>query len=298
MNRISLRLSVCAVRFLLIAVEVLFYGTMERLLDLLLRRDSTVPLDRAALELATIEFPELDIDGFLGVLDSYAAELGARVAGLDGRGYIRAANHYLFEELGFRGNAADYYNPRNSCLNEVLTARTGIPITLSVVYIEIARRLDRCVAGIGLPGHFVVRYDDGLYSVFVDPFHGGNLLAPEQCYTLARDVAGIETDPDPHWLEPVTKRDILTRMLRNLAVAYASQSLNDKGVAALNLLIRANPDSAEEYRQRGVLQMRAGRLTAAKDDLTRYLELARSAPDRDQVREQIQSIQHWLASLN
>jgi len=271
---------------------------MDRLLDLLMGRDASVQLDRAALELATIEFPELDIEGFVGVLDSYAAELRERVIDADGPAYIREANRYLFEELGFRGNSTDYYNPRNSCLNEVLTARTGIPITLSVVYMEIARRLAKRIEGIGLPGHFIVRFDDGLYAAFLDPFHGGAVLSREECFALVRQVAGIEAEPDPKWLEPVGKRDILLRMLRNLGVAYSGGALAGKAIDVLNLLIGANPHSAEEYRQRGIMHVRAGKMTAAKEDLTRYLELAQSAPDRDQVKEQIQSIQHWLASLN
>ncbi len=278
---------------------MLFYGTVDRLLDLLTGQDVSVPLDRAALDVATIEFPELDIGAFVAVLDAHASELCRRLRdSRDGVAYIHEANQYLFDDLGFRGNSSDYYNPRNSCLNEVLTARTGIPITLSLVYIEIARRLGKPVQGIGLPGHFIVRYDDGLYSTFIDPFHGGRLLEAEECFALARDVAHVELEPDPKWLAPVGKRDILLRMLRNLGAAYAARGLTSKAIDVLSLLIRANPDSADEYRQRGILEVQAGRMIAAKEDLAKYLELSPSPEERERAQERIQKIRHWLASMN
>jgi regulator of sirC expression with transglutaminase-like and TPR domain len=278
---------------------VLFYGRVDRLLELIAGRDVSMPLDRAALELARIEFPELHAEAFLTLLDSHAAELNARLGGArDGLTYVTEANRYLFEDLGFHGNTNDYYDPRNSCLNEVLTARTGIPITLSLVYIEIARRLERPVQGIGLPGHFIVRYDDGLYSVFLDPFHGGCRLERDECFALAREASHVEIEPNPKWLAPVGKRDILLRMLRNLGAAYTARGLTAKAIDVLSLLIRVNPDSAEEYRQRGVLEVHAGRITAAKQDLARYLELAPTPEEREQAREDVRKIQHWLASMN
>jgi regulator of sirC expression with transglutaminase-like and TPR domain len=280
-------------------IEVLFYGTMGGLLDLLTGKDASLPLDRAALELAAIEFPEIEADAFVGLLDSHAAELRAHLRGArDGEAYVREANRYLFDELGFRANTADYYDPKNSCLNEVLTARTGIPITLSLVYMEIARRLGRPVAGVGLPGHFIVRYDDRLYSTFIDPFHGGRLLGPEDCFALAREVAQVEIEPDRRWLAPVNKRDLLMRMLRNLSAAYSSRGQTDKAIEVLNLLIRANPDSPDEYRQRGILHTQAGRLGAAKQDLAHYLDLAKSPEERERAKAQVHQFQHWIASMN
>ena len=280
-------------------IEVLFYGTMGGLLDLLTGRDASLPLDRAALELAAIEFPEIEADAFVELLDSHAAELRERLSdSSDGEAYVREANRYLFDELGFRGNTADYYDPKNSCLNEVLTARTGIPITLSLVYMEIARRLGRPVAGIGLPGHFIVRYNDGLYSTFIDPFNGGRLLAADDCFALSREVSQVEIEPDRRWLAPVSKRDLLMRMLRNLSAAYNGRGHTDKAIAALNVLIEANPDSPEEYRQRGILQTQAGRLAAAKQDLARYLELAKSPDERERAKAEVHQLQHWIASMN
>ena len=280
-------------------IEVLFYGSMGGLLDLLTGRDTSLPLDRAALELAAIEFPEIEAEDFVRLLDSHAAELSERLRGVQGgAGFVRETNRYLFDELGFRGNTEDYYDPKNSCLNEVLTARKGIPITLSLVYMEIARRLGRPVAGIGLPGHFIVQYNDGVYSTFIDPFHGGRLLYFEDCFVLAREMAQVEIEPDRRWLAPVTKRDLLIRMVRNLSAAYSSRAQTEKAIEALDLLIQANPDSPEEYRQRGILQTQAGRIIAAKQDLARYLELVKSPEERERAQAQVHQIQHWIASMN
>jgi regulator of sirC expression with transglutaminase-like and TPR domain len=280
-------------------IEVLFYGTMHRLLDLLTGQDSSLPLDRAALELAAIEFPEIDREAAVSLLDRYAAELRSRLSDpRDGRTYVRESNQYLFDELGFRGNTTDYYDPRNSCLNAVLTARTGVPITLSLVYMEISRRLGKTVEGIGLPGHFIVRYDDGFYATFIDPFHGGRLLDAEDCFALARDVSQVEIEPDLRWLAPLNKRDILLRMLRNLAAAYTSRGRTDKAIETVSLLIQANPNAAEEYRHRGILLVQAGHLAAAKQDLARYLELSKSPGERERAEAQVHRIQHWLASMN
>jgi len=273
--------------------------TVNRLLDLLAGRDPAVPLDRAALELATIEFPELEIDVFLALLDSYAYELQGRLNGSEnGADYVREANRYLFDELGFSGNAPDYYNPRNSCLNEVLTARVGIPITLSLVYIEIGRRLGMPVRGIGLPGHFIVSYDDGLYCTYIDPFHRGRQLEQEQCFELAREASGLVLEPDPELLRPVENRQILLRMINNLHRAYLSRGYIGKAIEVIDLLIRVNPGSASEYRHRGALHVQNGNMTAARADLARYLQLAPEAADHDEVKEQLTKVQRWLASLN
>jgi len=147
------------------------------LLGAMLKGDVAGELDAAALEMAAIERPDLDPAPYLDTLDQLASEIATRLGrGHDGPKFVRVANQYLFEELSFRGNESEYYDPRNSCLDAVLDRRTGIPITLSVIFIEVARRLGQPVTGIGLPGHFIVQYDDGKYSTFADPFHGGKLL--------------------------------------------------------------------------------------------------------------------------
>jgi regulator of sirC expression with transglutaminase-like and TPR domain len=269
---------------------MLFYGTVKEISDFLAGRGTNLHLDEAALLLATIEFPGLAVEPFLRILDSYAAELAGRLrAGAD---FVPAANHYFFHELGFAGNESDYYNPANSCLNEVLTSKTGIPITLSVVYLEIARRLAKPVFGIGLPGHFVVQYDDGLYSTYIDPFHNGALLDAAACYELAG------TGANPAALARVNNRQIVARMINNLRGIYFSRGAHRKTLQILNLLLDAVPDSAEEVKQRGITHLQLEQTRAAKADFERYLELAPNAPDRAQVEQQLTALKRWLVGMN
>src|SRR5437868_2927694 len=203
---------------------MLFYGGMDELLDLLARRNEAVQLDLAALQLATIEFPKTQSAPYIGLLDSHAAELSERVdEETSGEEFVGLLNQYLVEELGFRGNEDDYYNPSNSCLNMVLTERVGIPITLSVLYMEIGRRLGRPIYGIGLPGHFLVQYDDGEFSAFIDPFNQGRLLFDQECLELATQVTGYDISRDTTVLKPVNRRHILIRMINNLRAVYFKQ---------------------------------------------------------------------------
>ncbi len=248
---------------------------MDGLSDFLAGRGPDLELDVAALVLAGIEYPALDAEPYLRLLDSYATEVAERLH--HGKTFVDAANRFLFEELGFTGNSADYYNPANSCLNDVILSRTGIPITLSVVYLEIARRLNQPAYGVGLPGHFLVEYDDGSYSTYIDVFEGGGLLDASGCYELAG------AQPDPALLARVTKRQIIARMINNLRGVYLTRGAHRKSLRILNLLLELNPNSAEQYKLRGVTHLQLEHTRDAKADLERYLELAAAAPDRKAV---------------
>jgi regulator of sirC expression with transglutaminase-like and TPR domain len=266
----------------------------DDLKQLLAGDDDAMELDQAALKLATIEFPALDFRPSLLALDRFAADIADRCSDLsDGREFVRVANTYLFQEVGLRGNADDYYNPRNSCLNQVLDGRLGIPITLSVIYIEIGRRLAKRVVGIGLPRHFIIQYDDGNYSSYIDPFHGGAILSPEDCYRLAQ----VE-DENPRLLAPVRKQQIVMRMINNLRGIYFSQRSFEKAQEILNLLIEANPNSAEEYKQRGLVRLQMRRLIDGKQDLQKYLVLNPEADDKEEIQGQLHAVGKWLAALN
>jgi regulator of sirC expression with transglutaminase-like and TPR domain len=250
-------------------------------------------LDRAALTLATIEFPGLHMDNWLNTLDTFASEIGARAKNGNGRDYVDAVNHFLFSEIGLRGNEDDYYDPYNSCLNEVISRRVGIPITLSVVYMEISRRLNRPVFGIGLPGHFIVQYNDGHYSTFIDPFHGGELLSADQCYDRAQMAIG-----NPRILAPVDKRQILFRMINNLRGIYFSRRRYAKAMQVMDLLIEVSPQLADLRKQRAQLFLQMQDMRAARADLEEYLRLAPGASDKEQIEAQLKSVVRWLASLN
>jgi regulator of sirC expression with transglutaminase-like and TPR domain len=257
-----------------------------------LLEDETRPgrLDRAALDLATIHFPDLQPEPFLDQLNELASRLGDRLRNFnDGRDFVETAQRFLFGELGFHGNEEDFFDPRNSCLNQVLERRTGLPITLSVMYMEIARRLQMPVFGIGLPRHFVLQFDDGNYSTYIDPFHGGRIITARDCFTLA----GSEV-ADPALLRRVTKKQIAVRMLQNLHGVYVRAKDFHRAVATLDLMIAAAPDIEAWYKSRGALLKEIGRWQAARRDFETYLSMAPDAKDRELIIQQIQ----WLARLN
>ncbi len=272
---------------------------MTDLLGLLVDNDENVPLDVAALQLATIEFPDLEVAPWIDLIDSYANELGERISeDDDGLAYIRTANEYLFEELGFRGNGGDYYNPMNSCLNQVLMERTGLPITLSLVYMEIGRRLGRPIWGIGMPGHFLVEYDDGQTRHYIDPFHHGRLMEGEECLALASRITGQDMSENWQALEPVSKRQMALRMLNNLRAAYLRGSAWAKALAVQDLLVQASPEDATEYRQRGYLHLQMKHYGEAERDLVRYLRLAPEARDRGEIERRLKALRRWVAGMN
>ena len=278
---------------------VLCYGGMEELLDLLARRNEGVPLDLAALQLATVEQPDLEPSPYVALLDSHASELGERINDeTSGEDFVRLLNEYLVEEIGFRGNETDYYSASNSCLNTVLTERVGIPITLAVLYIEVARRLDRPVYGIGLPGHFVVQYDDGDFSTFIDPFNGGRLLFAQECMELTKQITGYNVSSDSSVLLPVSKRHIVIRMLNNLRAVYFKQQDPAKSSAVLDLLITAEPAAADAYKHRGICRSQLELFKGARTDFETYLQLEPQAFDRAEVEAQIERLKRWLARLH
>lgn len=247
-------------------------------------------LDRAALDLATIHFPGLDPEPVLDQLNELASRLGDRLRNFnDGRDFVETAQRFLFGELGFHGNQEDFFDPRNSCLNQVLERRTGLPITLSVMYMEIARRLQMPVFGIGLPRHFVLQFDDGNYAAFIDPFHGGRVITPRECFALA----GAEV-ADPALLQRVSKKQIVVRMLQNLHRVYVRGKDFARAVATLDLMISGAPETAAWYHARAVLLMELARWDAARRDFETYLAMTPDAPDREVVVRQV----HWLARLN
>jgi regulator of sirC expression with transglutaminase-like and TPR domain len=254
-------------------------------------------LDVAALELASIETPDIDPEPYLATLDRMASAIAAGMPpGASGREFVAAANRYFFEELAFHGNEMDYNDPRNNCLNYVLDRRTGIPIALSVVYIEVARRLGQPVSGIGLPGHFIVEYNDGEFAAYIDPFHSGRLLSADDCRQLARERTG--SDADATALAPVGARYILVRMLNNMRSAYFRSKQFEKMVAVTDLLLEGFPENAGYYKARGFARLRMRQFRGAQSDLEMYLKYAPDAEDRPQIAQQLGAIHRWLGRMN
>lgn len=218
------------------------------LIDVLAGRPATMELDQAALEIARLHDPGLDNAAALGILDQWAEAIASALPpGAGGAQYLSVSHRFLFGQAGLQGDTTDYFAPENSCLHLVLERRRGLPITLSVIYMEIARRLLRPVYGIALPGHFVCQYNDGLLNVFVDVFGGGRLLLPADAAALVEAATGQRAALTPETLTPATPALILLRMLKNLRNAYARRG-NDAGLRQVDrYLARVSPSAFPLY---------------------------------------------------
>jgi regulator of sirC expression with transglutaminase-like and TPR domain len=215
---------------------------MMSITDLLLaeinQSDRDINLARAALYIAQTTYPDLDIDAQLQLLDEMADEVAKR---LPQSRYplmvIRTINNYLYEELGFTGNHSNYYDPRNSFLNEVLARRTGIPITLALVYLEIAQRIDFPMMAIGMPGHFMIRPDFEDSEIFIDTFHNGDVLFAEDCRQKLMNIYQQEIPYlTPSLVPTVTKPQFIARMLNNLQVIYLDRGDLNNALVIKDLL--------------------------------------------------------------
>ncbi len=272
-----------------------------RFAEIVSREDDSINLAEAALLIAAEEYPRLDVEVYLGRLDYFGDLVRKRTAdsenARDASGAIAALNDVLFEQLGFRGNRDNYYDPRNSYLNEVIDRRTGIPITLTVVYIEVAKRIGFPVKGVGLPFHFIAKHEAEDGDLFIDPFNAGGLLGSADCDELITRMSEGKLELRPEHLEAVTTKQILTRMLSNILGVYAPSD-HRRALAAIDRILLINPASPAHIRDRGLLLAEVGDRTDAIRALERYLDVALDAPDADTIREQIKSIRQSQARLN
>jgi len=256
-------------------------------------------LAEGALWIAAEARPGLDVPHLLGRLDALGHRAAERLSPeMDVDRAAAAVSRFLFEEEGFRGNGEDYYDPRNSFLNDVLERRLGIPITLSVVYVAVAARAGLAAVGVGLPGHFVVRTERHGRHRLLDPFHGGALLDHADCETLVNRVRPRGGPLDPRWLAPVTTRQIFVRMLSNLKAVYSALGDWPHALAAVERIMLLVPDALDELRDRGTLYARLGQGPAAVRDWEAYLQRAPAAPDAGQVRGRLRALRQALAALN
>ncbi len=264
------------------------------------RDDESIPLAAAALEIARMEYPDLDADPYLARLDELAEQVrdGMR-KNPTARETIALLNRVLFQEEGLRGNREDFYDPRNSFLNDVLDRKLGIPITLSVVYMEVARRVGFPVAGVGMPGHFLLKhYDVVAGEIFIDAFDHGSILRPDDCQQRLDEVYGGQVDMRAEYLQPVTHREILTRMLNNLRQIYLTQQDGRKGLAVLDMLLAIPPGSPDLFRERALLRLNLDQYIGAAQDLGKYLKLAPEAADAQAVRETFDMVRQMVARMN
>lgn len=237
-------------------------------------------LGEAALLIGAEEDPPVDVDHELARLDSLADGVAPRLRGFrDPRDRLDLLLAYLSRELGFRGNESDYYDPRNSHLHAVLRRRVGLPITLTVLLIEVARRVDVRIAGVGLPAHFIAVAED-LPGTYIDMFHGGRTFGESECRVLLRQKTDNSVAFDASMLQPVTPRQILLRMLQNLRGAHTRQNDHERVIADLDRILLLAPDQAETHRDRGLVHLQRRAFRAAEDDFNNYLRMAPDADDR------------------
>lgn len=253
--------------------------------------DEYIDLAKAALYIAQEEYPELDIEEYLNALDAMAMELEER---LPLEKYplkiIQTINKYLYDDLNFAGNKQNYYDPRNSFLNDVIERRVGIPITLALLYIEIARRIDFPMIGIGMPGHFLIRPDVSEIEIFVDAFNGGEIMFPQDCEQRLSQIYQQNVTLQPEFLAPVTKKQFLARMLTNLKYIYLKQQELEKALSCVERILLLFPSAALELRDRGLLSYQIGRFNQAADDLQAYLMQVPNAQDASTIRHLLEKL--------
>lgn len=262
--------------------------------------EAAIDLAHAALLVAAEDDPRCDVAEWRAELYRMGLVARERLSGRAPDERVPALNAYVFAELGFSGNQRDYYDARNSLLHRVIERRTGLPITLSVVYMDLARRAGLRAEGVGLPGHFVVRVrpdETAGRAALVDPFYG-TLIDEEDCQDRLDTIYGGQVPLRPEHLRASTAREILARLLRNLKAVYVQAGLYRRALAAAERVLLVAPDSHEERRDRGTLLAQLERLDEAAGELKAYLKLAPRAADAEQVREQLKKLNVRRAMLN
>lgn len=273
----------------------------ERFAHIAAQPEDDVDLAEAALLVAMDEYQGLDSARYLGRLDELAETVRADCASRDPMEVLKTLNRHLFELQGFRGNIREFSDPRNSFLNDVLERKLGIPITLSLLHIEVGRRLDLPVQGVSFPGHFLVRMDHDKGMVILDPFFKGASLSLEQLEERVHRLFGDAVNARDHlpgFLVAATKKQIVVRILRNLKGIYLDRGDDVRALKALSRIVTLAPDDASEVRDRGALFEKMEGFRAALDDYTRYLALAPHASDADAIRTSVSTLKQRVSRLN
>jgi len=259
-------------------------------------------LAQACLAIAEDAYPGLDASACLAALDAMAASVRGRLpADAFPEQKLAALNHHLFGELGFSGNTDAYYDVRNSYLNEVLARRTGIPITLSIVYLEVGRRLGLGLQGVSFPGHFLVSLRLRRGALVLDPFSGGEPKLEEELRALLGRALSEETARHAdlaNYLAPATPREILARVLRNLKTIYRQAGQLERALDVMNRMLLVVPEAAEELRDRGLVYAALECYRPALADVQNYLRRRPDAPDAAELRAKAAELSAAVARLN
>ncbi|MDT8340960.1 MAG: transglutaminase-like domain-containing protein [Longimicrobiales bacterium] len=256
------------------------------------RPEAEIDLARVALLVAREEYPHLPVEVYRARLDQLAEEvrggLGQESAPLL---VLQELTRVLFHQHGFRGNRSDYHDPRNSFLNDVLDRRTGIPLTLGIVALEVGWRLELPLEGVSFPHHFLVRFRGEQTNLLVDAFDGGAVLFEDQAQILLDRVYGGMVRMRPAFLAPATRRDMVVRLLTNLKGVYLNAGDDRRALAAVERLLVARPDAASEHRTLGLLLARMGRMGEAARHLRDYLGSDPSPKDSERIRALLRRVE-------
>lgn len=262
--------------------------------------EDAIDLAETALLIAEKEYPGLDVQHYLDRLDELAVRALTHVPARAGpAATVEALNRELFEIQGFRGNSEDYYDPRNSYLNEVLDRRLGIPITLSIIYMAIGRRLGLALEGVAFPGHFLVKLAIPDRMLVLDPFVRGLALSEAELSLRLQEAFGTNAPVfTTDLLATAGKKEILARMLRNVKGIYLHKQEFERALYTANCLLLLSPNSSDELRDRGLIYERLECFRAALEDYQRYLELAPQAADSHEISARLPMLQSATARLN
>jgi regulator of sirC expression with transglutaminase-like and TPR domain len=261
--------------------------------------DDQIDLAEGALLISRTTYPELDESLYLGRLDRIAARVRRDLtADTEAEDIIARMNHVLFAIEKFRGNQDDYYDPDNSFLNRVLDRKTGIPITLSLIYIEVAGRLGLDVRGIGLPGHFITALYHKSEKFFIDPFNHGEIRSMADCLEIVRKYTGEPAAPDGQWLQPIGKKELLARMLRNLKLIYAQQENDVMLFKMIHWILTLQPESPSELSARAMMYEDMGNPARAAKDWERLLPTITDAKTVTLIRARIENLKNQRSRIH
>lgn len=267
----------------------------QRFLELTQRPEPLLDLVEASLVIALEEYPALDIDGYLRRVDGWSDAIRERVEGSrDIERIVEEINRLLFEEEGFHGEAENYYDPRNTFLNEVLDRHAGLPLALSIVYLEISRRLGIDMSGVALPGRFLVKVCGTWGTIFIDPFDEGRVLTTAECQKIMDEVYGGGVRLREHHLRSSSRREIVGRVLSHLKSIYLSSNDLSRAIGSVDRLLMLDGKDSFELRDRGLVSMQLHRYDEAIEFLERYLVATPHADDRSRIREQIEYLKAWM----
>jgi regulator of sirC expression with transglutaminase-like and TPR domain len=275
----------------------------RRFEDLAPLADDAIDVALGSALIARDVYPGLDPARILAELDALAAPLtGEGLARAPAEEQAARLAAHLYGTLGFRGNDKEYYDPRNSLISDVLERRLGIPISLAILYCEIAQRLGVPARGVGFPGHFLVRierpFSVGQEPLFLDPFYGGRSLDETALHRMIARALGPEATLKPEHLAAATPRAILVRVLTNLKAIYLQRADHARAHLALDRIVTLAPNAANALKERGLVAAKLGANEAARADIARVLELDPEAADAGALRTQLAKLTSQRRSLN